>query len=165
MPLVLDELASKKKICIAQTAPAVRIAIGEELGLGVGVNATGKMVSCCLLEYACWNTQRGLPCSTAGPAPTAAASVPLSLKRMPEAFPACRLPRCAAWASTTCLVSGVKHRAAFAGTLFRLHTVSWGRAPAPTWCPARRLLAQPSPPQCNPPGCTDLLICLVSATA
>lgn len=45
VPLVLDELASKKKICIAQTAPAVRIAIGEELGLGVGVNATGKMVA------------------------------------------------------------------------------------------------------------------------
>ncbi len=45
MPLVLDELAAKKKVCIAQTAPAVRIAIGEELGLGVGVNATGKMAS------------------------------------------------------------------------------------------------------------------------
>ena len=64
MPLVLDELASKKKICIAQTAPAVRIAIGEELGLGVGVNATGKMVSCCNNGW--WIAHRGLPCSTAG---------------------------------------------------------------------------------------------------
>lgn len=45
MPLVKQELREKKKLCIAQTAPAVRIALGEELGLGVGVNATGKMVS------------------------------------------------------------------------------------------------------------------------
>ncbi len=44
VPLVLEELKSKKKVCIAQTAPAVRIAIGEDLGLGPGVNATGKMV-------------------------------------------------------------------------------------------------------------------------
>lgn len=46
VPLVLEELKAKKKVLIAQTAPAVRIAIGEELGLGPGVNATGKMVSC-----------------------------------------------------------------------------------------------------------------------
>lgn len=45
MPLVQEELKAKKKVCIAQTAPAVRIALGEELGLGTGVNATGKMVS------------------------------------------------------------------------------------------------------------------------
>lgn len=45
VPLVLEELRARKKIVIAQTAPAVRIAIGEELGLGVGVNATGKLVS------------------------------------------------------------------------------------------------------------------------
>jgi hypothetical protein len=56
VPLVLEELRTKKKVCIAQTAPAVRIAIGEELGLGPGVNATGKMVSgrvgtrCCSLQ-------------------------------------------------------------------------------------------------------------------
>lgn len=47
IPLVLEELKTKKKVLIAQTAPAVRIAIGEELGLGPGVNATGKMVSVC----------------------------------------------------------------------------------------------------------------------
>lgn len=45
VPLVLEELKAKKKVLIAQTAPAVRIAIGEELGLGPGVNATGKMVA------------------------------------------------------------------------------------------------------------------------
>ena len=45
VPLVLEELKAKKRVCIAQTAPAVRIAIGEDLGLGPGVNATGKMVS------------------------------------------------------------------------------------------------------------------------
>lgn len=45
VPLVLEELKTKKKVVIAQTAPAVRIAIGEDLGLGPGVNATGKMVS------------------------------------------------------------------------------------------------------------------------
>ena len=45
VPLVLEELRKKKRVCIAQTAPAVRIAIGEELGLPVGTNATGKMVS------------------------------------------------------------------------------------------------------------------------
>ena len=44
VPLVKEELKAKKKVLIAQTAPAVRIAIGEELGLGPGVNATGKMV-------------------------------------------------------------------------------------------------------------------------
>lgn len=45
VPLVQDELKAKKKVMIAQTAPAVRIAIGEDLGLGTGVNATGKMVA------------------------------------------------------------------------------------------------------------------------
>lgn len=45
VPLVLDELATKKKICIAQTAPAVRVALGEELGLPAGTSVTGKMIT------------------------------------------------------------------------------------------------------------------------
>ena len=37
--------ASKKKVLIAQTAPAVRVSIGEELGLEPGTACTGKMVA------------------------------------------------------------------------------------------------------------------------
>jgi len=42
---VLDLLQSKRKIMVAQTAPAVRVAIGEELGLAPGTISTGQMVA------------------------------------------------------------------------------------------------------------------------
>lgn len=42
---VLDALDSRRKVLVAMTAPAVRVAIGEELGLGPGVVSTGQMVT------------------------------------------------------------------------------------------------------------------------
>ena len=42
---VLDELESKRKIMVAMTAPAVRVAIGEEVGQGPGAVNVGQMVS------------------------------------------------------------------------------------------------------------------------
>ncbi len=43
--LVQEQLASKSRVTIAQVAPAVRVAIGEDLGLPIGVAATGKLVT------------------------------------------------------------------------------------------------------------------------
>ena len=42
---VWRELSDPDTICIAQTAPAVRVAIGEMFGEKVGTNASGRMVS------------------------------------------------------------------------------------------------------------------------
>ncbi|KAL4549778.1 hypothetical protein Ndes2526B_g04765 [Nannochloris sp. 'desiccata'] len=43
--LVQEQLASKSRVTIALVAPAVRVAIGEDLGLPAGVAATGKLVT------------------------------------------------------------------------------------------------------------------------
>lgn len=45
LKLVQEQLASKSRVSIAQIAPAVRVAIGEDLGLPAGVAATGKLVT------------------------------------------------------------------------------------------------------------------------
>ncbi|GAB4820393.1 hypothetical protein N2152v2_007439 [Parachlorella kessleri] len=42
---VLDEIAKGDKVVIAQTAPAVRVAIGEEFDLPAGTATTGQMVA------------------------------------------------------------------------------------------------------------------------
>lgn len=42
---VLEELQEGRKIMVAQTAPATRVAIGEELGLEPGTISTGQMVA------------------------------------------------------------------------------------------------------------------------
>lgn len=43
--LVLEDIAKGEKVVIAQTAPAVRVALGEEFGLPPGTITTGKMVT------------------------------------------------------------------------------------------------------------------------
>lgn len=43
--LVYEKLNDKDTIVIAQTAPAVRVALGEEFGMPIGTNVEGKMVS------------------------------------------------------------------------------------------------------------------------
>ncbi|MCD6268405.1 MAG: iron hydrogenase small subunit [Thermotogaceae bacterium] len=43
--LVLEELEKKEKILIVQTAPSVRVAIGEEFGMAPGTISTGQMVA------------------------------------------------------------------------------------------------------------------------
>jgi iron-only hydrogenase group A len=45
LKLVQEQLALKSRVTIAQVAPAVRVAIGEDLGLPAGVAATGKLVT------------------------------------------------------------------------------------------------------------------------
>lgn len=42
---VWRELKNEEKVVFVQTAPAVRVALGEEFGLPIGTNVTGKMVS------------------------------------------------------------------------------------------------------------------------
>ncbi len=42
---VLDALNDPTKYVIAQTAPAIRVALGEEFGMPVGTRVTGKMVA------------------------------------------------------------------------------------------------------------------------
>lgn len=42
---IVRALASNNKTVVVQTAPAVRAALGEEFGMGVGVDVTGKMVT------------------------------------------------------------------------------------------------------------------------
>lgn len=42
---VWEELKNEEKIVIVQTAPAVRAALGEEFGMKIGTNVTGKMVT------------------------------------------------------------------------------------------------------------------------
>ena len=42
---VWDAIADKSKHVVVQTAPAVRVGLGEELGFGVGMRVTGKMVT------------------------------------------------------------------------------------------------------------------------
>ena len=42
---VRNEINDEEKMVIVQTAPAVRAAIGEEFGMPIGTNATGKMVT------------------------------------------------------------------------------------------------------------------------
>ena len=42
---VWNLLHDKDKYVVVQTAPAVRVAIGEEFGMPIGTNATGKMVT------------------------------------------------------------------------------------------------------------------------
>jgi len=42
---VWDALADKETYVIAQTAPAIRVALGEEFGLPIGTRVTGKMVT------------------------------------------------------------------------------------------------------------------------
>jgi NADH-quinone oxidoreductase subunit G len=46
VPKVWRALKDKNKYVIVQTAPAVRVALGEEFGLEPGTVVTGKMVSC-----------------------------------------------------------------------------------------------------------------------
>jgi len=43
--MVMDDIATEHWVVIAQIAPAVRVSIGEELGLPPGTPATGKLVS------------------------------------------------------------------------------------------------------------------------
>ncbi|MDD3839603.1 MAG: NADH-dependent [FeFe] hydrogenase, group A6 [Clostridia bacterium] len=43
--LVWDALADENKHVVVQTAPAVRVALGEEFGMPIGTNVKGKMVS------------------------------------------------------------------------------------------------------------------------
>ena len=42
---VWRNLRNPEKIAIVQTAPAVRVALGEEFGMEIGTNVTGKMVT------------------------------------------------------------------------------------------------------------------------
>jgi NADP-reducing hydrogenase subunit HndD len=42
---VWEALADPKKFVVFQTAPAIRVAIGEEFGMPIGTRCTGKMVS------------------------------------------------------------------------------------------------------------------------
>ena len=42
---VWNQLKDEEKIVIVQTAPAVRAALGEEFGMPIGTNVTGKMVT------------------------------------------------------------------------------------------------------------------------
>ena len=42
---VWDKIKDPDTIVIAQTAPAVRVALGEEFGMEIGTNVTGKMVT------------------------------------------------------------------------------------------------------------------------
>ena len=42
---VWEELKNEEKMVIVQTAPAVRAALGEEFGMTIGTNVTGKMVT------------------------------------------------------------------------------------------------------------------------
>jgi NADP-reducing hydrogenase subunit HndD len=42
---VWDAIHDSEKVVIAQTAPAVRVALGEEFGNPIGTNVTGKMVT------------------------------------------------------------------------------------------------------------------------
>lgn len=42
---VWEKLKDKDTYVVVQTAPAVRVAIGEEFGMQIGTNATGKMVT------------------------------------------------------------------------------------------------------------------------
>ncbi|EFN56510.1 hypothetical protein CHLNCDRAFT_34957 [Chlorella variabilis] len=42
---VLDALENKQKVMVVQTAPSVRVSIGEELGLAPGTVETGQMVA------------------------------------------------------------------------------------------------------------------------
>ena len=42
---VWRSLRNPEKICVVQTAPAVRVALGEEFGMEIGTNVTGKMVT------------------------------------------------------------------------------------------------------------------------
>ncbi len=42
---LIEDLANPQKTVIVQTAPAVRVALGEEFGLEPGVSVTGKMVA------------------------------------------------------------------------------------------------------------------------
>ena len=42
---VWNALRNEDKYVVVQTAPAVRVALGEEFGMGIGTNVTGKMVT------------------------------------------------------------------------------------------------------------------------
>eukprot|EP00890_Picochlorum_soloecismus_P003486 jgi/Picsp_1/4138/NSC_01647-R1_fe-only len=42
---VMDELEDKRKVMVAMTAPSVRVALGEEVGLGPGTITSGQMVT------------------------------------------------------------------------------------------------------------------------
>ena len=42
---VWDKLNDEKKLVLVQTAPAVRVALGEEFGMPIGTNVQGKMVT------------------------------------------------------------------------------------------------------------------------
>ena len=42
---VWKTLRDSEKYVVVQTAPAVRVALGEEFGMEIGTNVTGKMVS------------------------------------------------------------------------------------------------------------------------
>lgn len=42
---VWTKLKDPDSIVIVQTAPAVRVALGEEFGMGIGINVTGKMIT------------------------------------------------------------------------------------------------------------------------
>jgi len=43
--LVWSKIKDEDTVVIAQTAPAVRVALGEEFGMNIGTNVTGKMVA------------------------------------------------------------------------------------------------------------------------
>lgn len=45
MDEVWDAIANPDKVVIVQTAPAVRVALGEEFGMEIGTRVTGKMVN------------------------------------------------------------------------------------------------------------------------
>ena len=45
LDLVRQELSQGDRVMIAQVAPAVRVSIGEELGLPLGTDCTGKLVA------------------------------------------------------------------------------------------------------------------------
>ena len=42
---VIDAINDPEKVVVAQTAPAVRAALGEEFGMPIGTNVEGKMVA------------------------------------------------------------------------------------------------------------------------
>ena len=42
---VWNKIKDPNTYVIAQTAPAVRVALGEEFGMEIGTNVTGKMIS------------------------------------------------------------------------------------------------------------------------
>lgn len=59
---MLVRAAAGKKVVIAQTAPAVRVSLGEELGMEPGQAVTGKMVTA--LKEVRTKQQKSAACSS-----------------------------------------------------------------------------------------------------